>query len=156
MIFSVSIRDLSQLDTIPWIEALLPKELHPLIGNTRDAAGPQVAFVARQIERIGDRAAWCAGRSARRRPHRCSPELLTAVGTLARERSLPVYTHCYESRAQRLFARDQLAKYDGSAVKLLEASGLLGRMSRSRTGSGPIPTRSRRSARPTPMSCSTC
>jgi 5-methylthioadenosine/S-adenosylhomocysteine deaminase len=126
VIFSISIRDLSQLDTIPWIAELVPAELRSLVGTARDDAAPQVAFVARQIERIGDRGGmvrWALSPSA---PQRCTPALLAAVGALARDRGLPVYTHCYESRAQRVFARDHLAKFDGSAVKLLEETGLLG------------------------------
>src|SRR5258708_2302625 len=86
VIYSISIRDLSQLDTIPWIAELVPAELRPLVGTARDDAAPQVAFVARQIARIGDRGGmvrWALSPSA---PQRCSPALLEAVGALARER----------------------------------------------------------------------
>ena len=126
VIFSVSIRDLSQLDTIPWIAELVPAELRAIVGTARDDAAPQVDFVARQIDRIGDRGGmvrWALSPSA---PQRCTPALLEAVGALARERGLPVYTHCYETRAQRVFARDRLPAFGGSAVRMLEAAGLLG------------------------------
>jgi cytosine/adenosine deaminase-related metal-dependent hydrolase len=126
VIYSISIRDLSQLETIPWIAELLPPELHKLVGTGKDAAGPQLDFVARQIDRIGDRGGmvrWALSPSA---PQRCTPELLQGVAALARAKRLPVYTHCYETRAQRLFSRDRLAAYGGSAVRMLEETGLTG------------------------------
>jgi 5-methylthioadenosine/S-adenosylhomocysteine deaminase len=126
VIFSVTVRDLSQLDTIPWIRELAPEELHDVVGTQRDAAGPQMDFVARQIERIGDRngmVRWALSPSA---PQRCSPALLEAVADLSRRRNLPVYTHVYETRVQRIFSQDRLSAYGGSAVRFMEAVGLLG------------------------------
>jgi cytosine/adenosine deaminase-related metal-dependent hydrolase len=126
VIFSVTVRDLSQLETIPWIKELAPQELHDFIGTQSDPAGPQMEFVARQIDRIGERGGmvrWALSPSA---PQRCSPALLEAVADLSRRRSLPVYTHVYETRVQRIFAHDRLASYGGSAVKYMDAAGLLG------------------------------
>ncbi len=126
VIFSVTVRDLSQVDTIPWIEELAPSELHDVIGTQREPAGPQMDFVARQMERIGDRdgmVRWALSPSA---PQRCTPPLLEAVADLSRRRSLPVYTHVYETRVQRIFSQDRLSAYGGSALKYMEAAGLLG------------------------------
>jgi cytosine/adenosine deaminase-related metal-dependent hydrolase len=126
VIFSVTVRDLSQLDTIPWIAELAPKELHEVVGTQRDPAGPQMDFVSRQIERIGDRGGmvrWALSPSA---PQRCTPPLLEAVADLSRRRNLPVYTHVYETRVQRIFSHDRLSGYGGSALKYMEAAGLLG------------------------------
>jgi 5-methylthioadenosine/S-adenosylhomocysteine deaminase len=126
VIFSVTVRDKSQLDTIPWIAELAPRELHEVIGTQADAPGPQMDFVARQIERIGDRGGmvrWALSPSA---PQRCSPALLEAVAELSCRRRLPVYTHVYETRVQRIFSQDRLSAYGGSAIKYMEAAGLLG------------------------------
>jgi len=126
VVFSITVRDLSQLDTIPWIEELAPPDLHEVIGTQRDPAGPQMDFVVRQIDRIGARAGmvrWALSPSA---PQRCSPALLEAVAELSRKRSLPVYTHVYETRVQRIFSHDRLTAYGGSAVKFMESAGLLG------------------------------
>ena len=126
VIFSVTVRDMSQLETIPWIRELAPAELHDVIGAARDEAVPQMDFVARQIERIGDRGGmvrWALSPSA---PQRCSPALLEAVADLSRRRSLPVYTHVYETRTQRIFAHGRLKDYGGSAIRYMEATGLLG------------------------------
>jgi cytosine/adenosine deaminase-related metal-dependent hydrolase len=126
VIFSVTLRDLSQLDTIAWIKELAPRELHDFIGRQSDPAGPQMEFIARQLERIGSRDGmvhWALSPSA---PQRCSPPLLESVADLARRRRLPVYTHVYETRTQRIFAQRHLSAYGGSAVRLMQAAGLLG------------------------------
>ncbi|OGA72026.1 MAG: hypothetical protein A3G81_32130 [Betaproteobacteria bacterium RIFCSPLOWO2_12_FULL_65_14] len=126
VIFSVTVRDLSQLDTIPWIEELAPRELHEVVGTQRDPAGPQMDFVSRQIERIGERGGmvrWALSPSA---PQRCTPPLLEALADLSRRRNLPVYTHVYETRVQRIFSHDRLSAYGGSALKFMQAAGLLG------------------------------
>jgi 5-methylthioadenosine/S-adenosylhomocysteine deaminase len=126
VILGMTVRDQSQLDTIPWIADLAPAELHGIIGTGRDAAGPQMAFVEAALDRIGDRGGlvrWALAPSA---PQRCSPALLEAVADLSRRRSLPVYTHVYESRTQRIFAHERLKAHGGSAIRLLEDTGLLG------------------------------
>lgn len=126
VVFSVTVRDLSQLETIPWIAELAPRELHEVIGMQRDPHGPQMDFVARQIERIGSRGGmvrWALSPSA---PQRCTPPLLEAVADLSRRKKLPVYTHVYETRVQRIFSQDRLAAHGGSALKYMQAAGLLG------------------------------
>jgi cytosine/adenosine deaminase-related metal-dependent hydrolase len=126
VVFGVTVRDLSQMETILHLDELVPPALREVIGTARDPAGPQIAFVERQIERIGERGGmlrWALTPSA---PQRCTPALLEAIAELSRRRSLPVYTHVYESRLQRVFAHERLKAYGGSAVRLMQASGLLG------------------------------
>ncbi|MEO5740366.1 MAG: amidohydrolase family protein [Vicinamibacterales bacterium] len=126
VILSVTVRDLSQLETIPWVRELAPAELHDAIGTQRDPAGPQLEFIARQIERIGDRdgmVRWALSPSA---PQRCTPALLEGVAALSEAHDLPIYTHVYETRTQRIFARDHLADYGGSAVRYMQATRVIG------------------------------
>jgi cytosine/adenosine deaminase-related metal-dependent hydrolase len=66
---------------------------------------------------------WALSPSA---PQRCSPGLLEAVAGLSKQLSVPVYTHVYETRVQRVFALQNLSDYGGSAIRMLEACGLLG------------------------------
>ncbi|PYN98071.1 MAG: hypothetical protein DMD91_16090 [Candidatus Rokuibacteriota bacterium] len=126
VIYSVLVRDLSQIDTIPWIRDLAPPELHDIIGTQADPATPQMEFVARQIDRIGDRGGlvrWALSPSA---PQRCTPVLMEAIADLSKRRGVPVYTHVYESRTQRVFCQTHLRDYRGSAIRYMEATGLLG------------------------------
>jgi 5-methylthioadenosine/S-adenosylhomocysteine deaminase len=126
VVFGVTVRDLSQMETLLHLEELTPAALREVIGTARDPAGPQIAFVERQIERIGERGGlvrWALTPSA---PQRCTPALLEAIAALSRRRSLPVYTHVYESRLQRVFAHERLKAHGGSALRLMQATGLLG------------------------------
>src|SRR5437764_544364 len=43
-----------------------------------------------------------------------------------RRRGVPVYTHVYESRTQRVFCQTHLRDYGGSAIRYMDATGLLG------------------------------
>ena len=126
VILGMTVRDQSQLDTIPWIDTLAPAELHGIIGTARDEPAAQMAFLEAAMERIGDRGGMLRWALAPSAPQRCSPGLLEAVADLSRRRSLPVYTHVYESRTQRIFAHERLQAHGGSAVRLLEDTGLLG------------------------------
>ena len=126
VVFGVTVRDMSQMETILNLEGLVPPALREVIGTARDPAGPQVEFVERQMKRLGDRDGmlrWALTPSA---PQRCTPALLEAVADLSRRRSLPVYTHVYESRLQRVFAQERLKSHGGSAVRYMQAVGLLG------------------------------
>ena len=55
VVYSITVRDKSQLDTIPWIAELAPADLHSIIGTHSDSAGPQMDFVEKAIARVGDR-----------------------------------------------------------------------------------------------------
>ena len=59
-------------------------------------------------------------------PQRCSPKMLQGCADLAHKHNLPVYTHVYETRGQRLIATEQFADYDGSLITYLERNNLLG------------------------------
>jgi cytosine/adenosine deaminase-related metal-dependent hydrolase len=126
VIYSVSVRDLAPIDTMPWMRELAPPELHELIGNRGDPFGPQVEFIARQIDRVGDRGGMLRWALSPTAPQRCSPALLEAVADLSRRRRVPVYTHVYETRVQRVFCLERMAAHGDSAIKLMQSVGLLG------------------------------
>lgn len=124
VVFGVTVRDMSQIETTPYVGELVPPELHEVIGTARDAPGPQMDFVERQVRRDrGGLLHWALTPSA---PQRCTPALLEAVADLSRRLSLPVYTHVYETRMQRVFALERLKDFGGSTVRLMQATGLLG------------------------------
>ena len=126
VVLSITVRDKSQLDTILWADQMVPAEHHAIIGTTSAEGAPQLEFIGRQIDRIGDeggRLIWAISPSA---PQRCSFPLLKSVAAFARERRVPIYTHVYETRLQRLFAKEKLAAYGGSAIAYMEAAGLVG------------------------------
>ncbi len=126
VVLSVTVRDRSQLDTILWADEMLPQEHHAIVGTARSGGREQIDFIASQMNRIGDRGGnlvWAISPSA---PQRCSFELLKAAADFARESRIPVYTHVYETRLQRLFAKYRLQEFGGSAVAFMEAAGLVG------------------------------
>ena len=126
VILSITVRDRSQLDTILWAEEEVPAELHPIIGTGAGDGAAQIEFIAREIARrgtAGGQVVWAISPSA---PQRCSPGLLRRVAEFAEEADLPIYTHVYETRLQRIFAQQKFPGYGGSIVSYMEAAGLLG------------------------------
>lgn len=126
VILAVTVRDKSQLDTILWADEMVPAEHHGIIGTGAGDGLAQVDFLGRQIDRVGERGGrviWAISPSA---PQRCSLPLLERVAQFAGERELPVYTHVYETRLQRIFARERLTGHGGSAIDYMAAAGLLG------------------------------
>lgn len=126
VIFSITVRDRSQLDTILWAKELVPPEFYDVVGREAGDPEAQLAFVERQIDRVGNRdgrVIWALSPSA---PQRCSPRLLAGVAELSERRNLPVYTHVYETRTQRLFAKSEFAAYGGSVIPYMKSVGLLG------------------------------
>jgi cytosine/adenosine deaminase-related metal-dependent hydrolase len=65
---------------------------------------------------------WALSPSA---PQRCSLALLKGVADLSRRRNLPVYTHVYETRTQRMFVKEDFAAMGGSIINYMESAGLL-------------------------------
>jgi 5-methylthioadenosine/S-adenosylhomocysteine deaminase len=126
VIFSITVRDRSQIDTIPGAAELVPADMRSAVGDAAGDPEAQLAFVERQIDRIGERngmVIWALSPSA---PQRCSVKLLEGVSRLATARRLPVYTHVYETRAQRLLADVEFYRHDGSLLRYMDSVGLLG------------------------------
>ncbi|WP_170149711.1 amidohydrolase family protein [Rhodoplanes roseus] len=126
VILSIAVRDKSQLDTILWADEMVPHEHHATVGTATGDPARQLAFVEEQIARIGDRdgaVVWALSPSA---PQRCSFELLRGVGDLAKAGGLPVYTHVYETRLQRLLGKERYTDHAGSLIALMDDAGLLG------------------------------
>ena len=126
VIYSITVRDRSQLATILDAEEVVPPELRALVGEHAEAPERQLAFVEEQLERVGERdgmVIWALSPSA---PQRCSPRLLSGMADLATKHRLPVYTHVYESRAQRIFAERQYPHHGGSVIRYMEEHGLVG------------------------------
>ena len=126
VILSVTVRDKSQLDTILWADEMIPAEQHSIIGTQAGDGQAQLKFIAEQINRVGDRGGrliWAISPSA---PQRCSFDLLKSVHAFRQEHGIPVYTHVYETRLQRIFAEERLADFGGSAINYMEAAGLIG------------------------------
>ncbi|MBJ3775552.1 amidohydrolase family protein [Acuticoccus mangrovi] len=125
VILSPTVRDLSQADSILWINELASDEEARVVGRTAPDGPTQLAVIGEAMDRIGDRGGlirWAVSPSA---PQRCSFEFLQAIDRFRRERRLPVYTHLYETRLQRLFADQELARFGGSAVTMMQEAGLL-------------------------------
>jgi 5-methylthioadenosine/S-adenosylhomocysteine deaminase len=126
VVLGLTVRDKSQLDTILWADEMIPAEQHAIVGTQSANGIAQLAFIAEQKKRHGDYGGsviWAVNPSA---PQRCSFELLKAVEAFRREHDIPVYTHVYETRLQRIFAQEKLKDFGGSAINYLEAAGLLG------------------------------
>jgi 5-methylthioadenosine/S-adenosylhomocysteine deaminase len=126
VIYSITLRDRSQLDTILDANQVVPADLRALVGEHADQPEPQLEFVEEQLGRVGDRdgmVIWALSPSA---PQRCSPRLLSGVADLANKHGLPVYTHVYEARGQRIFAQRHYADHAGSMLRYMEANGLVG------------------------------
>jgi len=126
VILGVTVRDKSQLDTILWADEMIPPEQHAIVGTRASNGLSQLAFIAEQKKRHGDyggQVIWAVNPSA---PQRCSFDLLKAANAFRKEHGIPVYTHVYETRLQRIFAQEKLAEFGGSAINYMEAAGLVG------------------------------
>jgi cytosine/adenosine deaminase-related metal-dependent hydrolase len=126
VILGITVRDKSQLDTILWADEMIPLEQQAIVGTQASNGTFQLEFIADQMKRHGDydgHLTWAVNPSA---PQRCSFDLLKAVDAFRKKNSLPVYTHVYETRLQRIFAQEKLSEFGGSAINYMEAAGLLG------------------------------
>ncbi|HMJ44001.1 MAG TPA: amidohydrolase family protein [Pseudolabrys sp.] len=126
VILGVTVRDKSQLDTILWADEMIPPEQHAIVGIQASDGISQLKFITEQMKRHGDyggQLIWAVSPSA---PQRCSFDLLKAVDTFRKAHGVPVYTHVYETRLQRIFAQEKLTEFGGSAINYMEAAGLVG------------------------------
>lgn len=125
-VFSISVRDLSDAETIPYVREMFPAEIRTMVGDHTDDPGTVMKFVRDQIERHGsnDTLHWALSPSA---PHRCSPRLMEMIAALAEEQDLPIYTHLYEAKGHALHARQAYGADGGSLVRYMDRVGLLSR-----------------------------
>jgi 5-methylthioadenosine/S-adenosylhomocysteine deaminase len=104
----------------------LPRDVQEMLGTTGRPIRDQFDYLEHQFRRhpAGGILHWALAPFA---PQRCTPAMLQGCAELAHKHDLPVYTHVYETRGQRLIAREQFGEYEGSLISYLEAHGLLNR-----------------------------
>jgi 5-methylthioadenosine/S-adenosylhomocysteine deaminase len=103
----------------------LPPDVQEMLGNKPRPIAEQLAYLEHQFKRhpAGGTLHWAIAPFA---PQRCSPKMLRGCAELAEKYDLPVYTHVYETRGQRLIARERFADYGGSLIGYMDSVGLLG------------------------------
>lgn len=85
--------------TIPFLEKLLPDSLQNELAQKVTAADDIIAVWSRLAETYTDRVAIAVSTSG---PQRCSDSFLTRAHQMARQWSVPVYTHTVETKIQEL------------------------------------------------------
>lgn len=103
----------------------LPPDVQEMLGNKGRPIADQFEYLEHQVNshKAGGTLHWALAPFA---PQRCSPKMLQGCAEFAAKHDLPVYTHVYETRGQRLIARELFAKHGGSLIGYMDDSGLLG------------------------------
>jgi cytosine/adenosine deaminase-related metal-dependent hydrolase len=103
----------------------LPPDVQDMLGSIGRPINDQIDYLNHQFNRYRAKPAlhWAVAPFA---PQRCSPKMLQGCADLAHKHDLPVYTHVYETRGQRLIASEQFPDHDGSLITYLERNNLLG------------------------------
>ncbi|MEM8581562.1 MAG: amidohydrolase family protein [Pseudomonadota bacterium] len=126
VVLSLAVRDVAALDIAPFMSSGLPPDIRHLVDGVPGDAAAELAFVSSQIDRIGHKRPclhWAISPSG---PQRCSARLLAGLSDLAENHGLPILTHVYETRAQLAKARSSYPEHQGSLIKRLADTGLLG------------------------------
>jgi cytosine/adenosine deaminase-related metal-dependent hydrolase len=125
VVFSIPLRDIGELDIAPFLAPGVSQAVRDrIMGAPRDPAA-DLDFVERQISRLPSGQRWHWGLSVSG-PQRASQTLLEGIAALSRRRSLQIFSHVYETKAQTLKARVRYAATEGSMIRHLDATGLLG------------------------------
>jgi cytosine/adenosine deaminase-related metal-dependent hydrolase len=103
----------------------LPVDVQHMLGSAGRPVKEQIDYLNHQFNRYRAKPAlhWAVAPFA---PQRCSPKMLQGCADLAHNHDLPVYTHVYETRGQRLIASEQFTDHEGSLITYLERNSLLG------------------------------
>jgi len=102
----------------------LPADVQDMLGRVGRPVQDQIDYLNHQFNKhpaVGT-LHWAVAPFA---PQRCTPKMLQGCADLSHKHGLPVYTHVYETRGQRLIARERFADHDGSLITYLERNGLL-------------------------------
>jgi guanine deaminase len=127
-IFAMQVVDITSLDTLPYWNECVPKDLHAGVKVTVEPfANVNLCELLEDVYKAhGKRhplVTWSLGPST---PERCTHGLLEGMAELSQRHGLPIYTHIYENKAMALAARWKLKQYGGSLVDYLEATGVVG------------------------------
>jgi 5-methylthioadenosine/S-adenosylhomocysteine deaminase len=103
----------------------LPDDVQDMLGSVGRPIQDQLDYLNHQCNKhpAAGTLHWAVAPFA---PQRCTPKMLQGCADLSHKHDLPVYTHVYETRGQRLIARERFADHDGSLITYLERNGLLG------------------------------
>jgi cytosine/adenosine deaminase-related metal-dependent hydrolase len=103
----------------------LPADVQAMLGNEPRSIADQFDYLQHQLKKhpASGTLHWALAPFA---PQRCSPKMLQGCAEVAAKYDLPVYTHVYETRGQRLIARELFKKHDGSLIGYMDDCGLLG------------------------------
>ena len=103
----------------------LPPDVQDMLGTVGRPIKDQLDYLDHQFNRHKAQGTlhWAVAPFA---PQRCTPKMLQGCADLSHKHDLPIYTHVYETRGQRLIARERFADHDGSLITYLERNGLLG------------------------------
>jgi 5-methylthioadenosine/S-adenosylhomocysteine deaminase len=102
-----------------------PPEIRALLGDKALMRQEQLDFLtsAMRGHPAKDTLHWAVAPFA---PQRCSPELMIACAELAEANDISFYTHVYETRAQKVIAKDLFTDHGGSFIQYFKDIGVLG------------------------------
>ena len=102
----------------------LPSDVQDMLGTVGRPVQDQLDYLTLQFNKHPTKGTlhWAVAPFA---PQRCSPKMLQGCANLSHKHNLPVYTHVYETRGQRLIANERFADHDGSLITYLDRNGLL-------------------------------
>jgi 5-methylthioadenosine/S-adenosylhomocysteine deaminase len=123
VVFSPMVWDVPPVAMVRHKESL-PPDVQEMLGNVGRPVDAQIDYLNSQFNRHPAKGTlhWAVAPFA---PQRCTPKMLQGCADLSHKHNLPVYTHVYETRGQRLIARELFADHDGSLITYLERNGLL-------------------------------
>jgi cytosine/adenosine deaminase-related metal-dependent hydrolase len=123
VVFSPMVWDVPPVAMVRHKESL-PPDVQEMLGNVGRPIDAQIDYLNSQFNRHPAKGTlhWAVAPFA---PQRCTPKMLQGCADLSHKHNLPVYTHVYETRGQRLIARELFADHDGSLITYLERNGLL-------------------------------
>ncbi len=124
---SLQIGDIPGIERVPFWKEVVPGRFHRHLGASAEPTAEDPLIRVREAYRVHRDAAprlhWALGPTS---PEFCTPALLEGLAGLAAEHDLPVITHIYESRGMALAGRMFMPEHDGSQIKYLRSTGLLG------------------------------
>lgn len=122
-VLSLQVGNRAAIDCLPGIRETLPSSLHHLLSLQPADVGRILDFVEGPLHGSKNpRLSWAIAPGS---PQRCTFELLAGLAALAEKHGLPVVTHVHELKLQVVLARDLYARYGGSVLDYLAATGLL-------------------------------